>query len=212
MEARLSGAGSKGRIAPSPELQAAGAALLLVDERGTVLGSAGWKEAFGDPAPAVIRDGGGDGEALLEAVASIVAEARQRRGRVRRCVEISLDRHRTYSISAGPVAGDGPEPETAVLALDITDGFRAGPKEGEAIRQLGHDLRSPLTSMSGAVEMLQMGRLGRLSAEQTRLVGMLQQGIELMLSLIDEATVHYRAAAGCDVPGRSAISGGGVGG
>jgi signal transduction histidine kinase len=129
---------------------------------------------------------------------------------VRRYVEVSLDRRRTYSVAAGPFADGGQGPETAVLVSEISDAFSAGPKEGEAIRQLGHDLRTPLTSMGGAVELLQTGRLGRLSPEQARLLGMLRQGLDLMLSLIDEATLPYRRAAGVAGPRRGTGGGGGA--
>jgi len=89
----------------------------------------------------------------------------------------------------------------AVLASEITEAFTIAPREGQAIRDLGHDLRSPLTSLSGAVELLQSGRVGALTQEQDRLLGMMQQGLQMMLTLIDDATSPYRAAAGPGNPG-----------
>jgi len=199
---------------PPPELRAAGAALLIVDRSGSVVSEAGWEELFGCPAPRALPQNGQDGDdAAVAAVAAAVDQARAKRGTVRSCVEVSLDRHRYYSISAGPLAAGARDGSTAVLAVEITEAFKAGPKEGEAIRQLGHDLRTPLTSMGGAVELLQMGRMGPLSAEQGKLLGMLQQGIDLMLSLIEEATAPYRAATrgGSSAPDQAALSGGGLG-
>jgi signal transduction histidine kinase len=194
----------------SLEVRSAGAAILLVGADGAVHAVSGWEEAFGSQAPRRLPPGDDSVDELLEAVTAAVEDARQKRGTVKRCVEIHLDRKRTYTIAAGPAAGA--DAGTAVVAVDITEAFRAGPKEGEAIRQLGHDLRTPLTSMCGAVELLQTGRMGRLTSEQTRLLSLLQQGLERMLSLIDEATAPYRPAAAAGGPadrGRIVASGGG---
>ncbi len=195
----------------SPDARSAGAALLLVGADGAVLGASGWEEAFGSPAPRRVETTDDAVDELLEAVATTVEEVRSRGGKIKRCVEIHLDRKRTYTIAAGPSDPETPGRETAVVVMDISDAFHAGPKEGEEIRQLGHDLRTPLTSMYGAVELLQTGRMGRLSSEQSRLLGLLQEGLERMLSLIDEATAIYRPAApdgGPAGPGRHAALGG----
>ncbi len=182
------------RLVAAPEMEGVRAALLVVDERGVVAQASGWEELFGAPAPSRMPSPGGD-DALVGTVAEAVEEARRRGGPVRRLATITLDRHRYYSVSAGP-AGPGAEGRgTAVLVVEITDAFKTGPKEGEEIRQLGHDLRTPLTSMSGAVELLQSGRLGALTPEQERLLGMLQQGMQMMLTLIEDATEAYRATA-----------------
>ena len=196
----------------SPEVRSAGAAILLVGADGAVHAVSGWEEAFGSQAPQRLPPGDDSVDELLEAVTAAVGDARQKRGIVKRCVEIHLDRKRTYTIAAGPAVPGGPDDGTAVVAVDITEAFRAGPREGEAIRQLGHDLRTPLTSMCGAVELLQTGRMGKLTSEQTRLLSLLQEGLERMLSLIDEATAPYRPAAAAGGPagsGRIVASGGG---
>lgn len=65
-------------------------------------------------------------------------------------------------------------------------------REGETIRRLGHDLRSPLTSLSGVAELLRSGRLGTLTAQQDRCVGVLQRSVESMLRMIEEATAQFR--------------------
>src|SRR4029077_4181609 len=84
------------------------------------------------------------------------------------------------------------------LVLDITEAFGLGPREGDSIRELAHDLRTPLASMSGAVELLESGRLGQLTPEQARLLGMLGKGMQMMLSLIDDATARAKAAQAAD--------------
>jgi signal transduction histidine kinase len=175
------------------------AALLVVSAAGEVTRSMGWDRVVGSRAPEKIRRGSAEAasddpeDALLDSIAVAVHESRRVAGPVRKVAEVSSDKARYYSISAGPARGS--DDETAILVVEITEAFKVGPREGDSIRQLGHDLRTPLTSMGGAVELLQSGRLGELTAEQNRLLGMLQQGMQMMLTLIDEATEPYRAEA-----------------
>jgi len=197
--------------APMQEIVAAGAALLVVDEKGNVLQASGWEEMLGGPAPQSIPDGEGGAAELFEMMAAAAQESRRSGAAVRRYIGVSLERHRTYAIFAGPMRGAIRPAAVAILASEITDAFKAGPQEGEAIRQLGHDLRTPLTSMSGAVEILQMGRLGALVPQQAKLVDMVQQGIDLMLSLIERATTPYRVAAtGGSGPNPGTVPGDGI--
>jgi signal transduction histidine kinase len=192
------------RAAPA-EILATGVAFVIVDRDGRVLGASGWDETFGSP-PARFHPEGGTSEPLLDEISSALAESRQSGAVARRYLEVVLDQRRQFAVAAGPLAETGRE--TAILVQEITGAFRVAPKEGQAIRDLGHDLRTPLTSMSGAVELLNTGRLGRLTPEQTRLLGMVQQGLELMLSLIDEATAPYRQRA-ADASDQAAAGGGG---
>ena len=57
--------------------------------------------------------------------------------------------------------------------------------------------------MSGAIELLESGRLGQLTPEQARLLGMLGKGMQMMLSLIDDASVRAKAAQAADGRGRA---------
>ena len=61
------------------------------------------------------------------------------------------------------------------------------------MRRLGHDLRSPLTSISGAAELLETGRLGEVTASQRKCLEVIHKGIEGLVQLIEQATAPYRA-------------------
>src|SRR5438093_474219 len=87
----------------------------------------------------------------------------------------------------GGASGPNGDGGRAALVPEITDAFGVGPREGDSIRELAHDLRTPLAWMSGAVELLESGRLGRLTADQVRLLDMLGKGLQMMLTLIDDA-------------------------
>ena len=186
--------------APGSEAEAIGAALLIVDARRGVVRALGWENLFGGPPPERIVPTGSSADPVLEALASAIEEAARSGVLAHRITGAGLDRRRLYSIAAGPLGGDAPR-HTVVMALEIAATIQAGPQEGEAIRQLAHDLKSPLTSVSGAVELLQSGRLGSLSAPQLRLLGMVQKGVEMMLALIEKAAAPYREPVGKTVRG-----------
>jgi len=173
--------------------ESVGAAFLVVDRAGWVLRSNGWEEVLKAPTPARIPAAAEEPNALIEGVTAAIEDARRLARPARRIVSVELDRQRFYTVSAGPIGGKG-EGAAAALVLEITELFSLGPREGDAIRQLAHDLRTPLTSMSGAVELLESGRLGHLTPEQVRLLEMLGKGMQMMLSLLDDASARAKTA------------------
>ena len=181
------------------EMESVGAAVVVVDGSGTVVRVSGWEKVANAPAPSRIPPGDDLPDQLLEGIAAAIDEARRLCGPTRRVVGVELDKRRFYSVSAGPLGPAGGP--TAALILEITDAFGLGPREGDSIRELSHDLRTPLASMSGAVELLESGRLGQLTPEQIRLLGMLGKGMQMMLTLIDDASARARAAQ--EAAGRS---------
>ena len=181
--------------------ESVGAAFLVVDRAGWVLRSDGWERVLKTPTPARIPAQGDDPNPLLDGVTAALEEARRLAGPTRRMVSIELDRERFYTVSAGPIGGKG-EGAAAALVMEITELFSLGPREGDAIRQLAHDLRTPLTSMSGAVELLESGRLGQLTPEQVRLLEMLGKGMQMMMSLLDDASARAKSAQEGGAPRR----------
>jgi signal transduction histidine kinase len=213
-ELRVSAArGGPRRPAPPRSEQAAesglehldlGAALVVVDRSGWVVRSSGWEGALQKPVPARIPPAEEDLDILLEGIAAAIDDARRLSDRAHRLVSVVLERQRFYSVSAAPVDHDR-DGSMAVLVMEITDVFGLGPREGDSIRQLSHDLRTPLTSMSGAVELLESGRLGRLAPEQVRLLDMLGKGLQMMLSLLDDASARAKVAQAAEVRGRATV-------
>jgi signal transduction histidine kinase len=107
-----------------------------------------------------------------------------------RMVEVQTDKARVYALVAGQVPAAGGRKSIVITIAEAGDP-QASVAEGKVIRQLGHDLRTPLTSISGAVELLQSGRLGGLQPQQERVLGLMAKGVESMVRLIDEATAPY---------------------
>ena len=179
------------------EMDCLGAALVVVDRSGSVLRASGWRKVVDAPVPQRIPSSDDRPDQLLDGIGAAIDEARRLSAPTRRVVAVELDKRRFYSVSAGPFGTNG-DGQAAALVLEITDAFGLGPREGDSIRELAHDLRTPLASMSGAVELLESGRLGQLTPEQSRLLGMLGKGMQMMLSLIDDASARAKTSQAAD--------------
>jgi len=181
-----------GPRAPEGESKSRGtAALLLVNGRGGVIEASGWEALSLAPVPQVIAAPSVEDEPILAGIAGAVADARRNRRPTVRLVEVTLDRPHVFVIAAAPLPGPARSGSIAVTVAE-TGPPDAGSAEGKVIRQLGHDLRTPLTSISGAIELLQSGRMGGLQENQVKVVGLMQKGADALLKLIDEATAPYR--------------------
>jgi signal transduction histidine kinase len=181
-----------GPRAPQEESKSRGtAAFLLVNGRGGVAEATGWEALSLEPVPQVIAAPSEGDDPILAGIAAAVAGARRNRRPTMRLVEVTLERAHLYVITAAPFSGPGKAGSIAVTVAE-TGEPQAGSAEGKVIRQLGHDLRTPLTSISGAVELLQSGRMGPLQENQVKVVGLMQKGADALLKMIDAATAPYR--------------------
>jgi len=172
------------------------AAFLLINGRGGVVESAGWEALSLEPVPQSIPAADEAHETedpILRGIAGAVADARRGRRPSIRLVEVTLQRAHIFVIVAAPLPGAGRNERVAVTVAE-TGPPEAGGNEGKVIRQLGHDLRTPLTSISGAIELLQSGRLGGLQEGQQKVLGLLEKGADALLKLINEATFPYRGS------------------
>ena len=73
------------------------------------------------------------------------------------------------------------------IVFDLTQHLQGYEPVRRMISQLAHDLRSPLTSISGAAELLLSGRVGALPSMQERLVKIVDDGAERMAIIISKA-------------------------
>lgn len=168
--------------------------MVVVDHEGRVLEASGWERGFGLAPPVRLDAGVECRDDLLRGIATVLDECRRSTDPVRRLLPVALDRVRYYAVSAARLRGEEGRGRRAALVQEITEGWELGPRDGDALRQLAHDLRSPLTSMQGAIDLLQAGRVGQVTADQSRLLGMLQKSLELMLSLVEDASARARGA------------------
>lgn len=148
---------------------------------------------------------------------------------------VSPDAEHTYLVTGIPA---GPDPETAVLVLrDVSERERREQAEREFVTNAAHELRTPLQTILGAVEVLQAGAkerpvererfLGHIEREATRLARLakallvlarVQAGIERLrvervplLPVIDEVVAGLKprdgVAIGVSCPGDVAVEG-----
>lgn len=179
--------------APSPSggLGARPAALIVVDGEGLVTSIEGWETLELDQPPMTLAATGAFDSPLPRALATLVETVRRSVHPEATMVEVTTDRAHFYAAVAAPLPGPWKTPRIAVSVTEM-DPPGASHAEGLIIRQLGHDLRTPLTSISGGVELMQSGRLGGLQPQQERILGLMQKGVEAMVRQIDDATAPYR--------------------
>jgi len=176
----------KEKKGPSPE--PAGTAYLVVDASGGIVEVGGWESLAVEAPPESLAAGRSDDPPLVRGIAALVEAARHAALPQARLVEVQTDKARLYALVAAPSGGAGGR---LTVTIAETGDPQAGAAEGKVIRQLGHDLRTPLTSISGAVELLQSGRLGGLQPQQVKVLGLMEKGVDGMVRLIDEGTAPY---------------------
>jgi len=98
-------------------------------------------------------------------------------------------------------SGSGDREECRVVMIqDITAPLTESPALQRVFSQVNHDLRSPLTSIAGAAELLLSGRVGPIDGIQRRLVTIVEEGTEKMRAILTRTKKHLaqEQAAGGD--------------
>jgi len=172
-----------------------GAAFMIVDSRGTVVRATGWEKTFGVGAPERITPPGGAPDRLLACMVEAIDEAGTTGGLARRTAHLE-DPPRKVDIAAASLAIGGGGMNTAVIVQTRSESAVGGSAgdEGKAIRRLEHDLRSPMTSISGAAELLESARIGAVNPQQRKCLGVIHKGVDTMLGLLESAAAPYRQA------------------
>jgi signal transduction histidine kinase len=88
--------------------------------------------------------------------------------------------------------GAGSQDGRLLLCSDLTSIITGAEPVRALISQLAHDLRSPLTSISGAAELLLSGRVGELAGAQHRLVKIVGEGTQKLAIIIRNASEESR--------------------
>ena len=99
-----------------------------------------------------------------------------------------------YWVTVSPVGGGGggaggdgggaAPGRRLVAVVDISAPLMEAPAIRKVFSQVNHDLRSPLTSIAGAAELLLSGRVGALEPIQRRLVTIVDEGTRKMGELL----------------------------
>ncbi|MDW8325118.1 MAG: ATP-binding protein [Anaerolineales bacterium] len=100
--------------------------------------------------------------------------------------ELELRADLNFSATLSPVQGEGDEPIGWVMILrDVTHLKRAEQWKTEAIQSATHDLRNPLNSMQGMLNLLR-DISPNLTPEQEQCFHMLQSSLERMSRMVDQ--------------------------
>ena len=87
--------------------------------------------------------------------------------------------------------GSGSREECRVVMMqDITAPLTESPALQRIFSQVNHDLRSPLTSIAGAAELLLSGRVGAIEGVQRRLVAIVEEGTQKMSAILTRTKNH----------------------
>jgi signal transduction histidine kinase len=91
---------------------------------------------------------------------------------------------------ASPHAGNGVEGAWVVELTPITQPLTASGALHKVLSQVRHDIRSPLTSIKGAAELLLSGRIGAPDAPQRRMLGIIEEGVRRVNDVLDRTKSH----------------------
>ena len=134
---------------------------------------------------------------LLETVAALYSESVSNRQSGRELIAATdVNGSHFYWVTVTPPgAAGGDAQERVVVVIDITVPVMEGPAIRKIFSQISHDLRSPLTSIAGAAELLLSGRVGAMEPVQARLVRIVDEGARKMGDIL-AATKGSLAQAG----------------
>lgn len=176
------------------------AAILLIDTTGRVV------LANGKSSQLLGRDLTGsdfvverleDDLPLLETVANLYRESvsNHRSGRELIATTDANGSHFYWATVTQSEGAGGAGQDRVIVVLDISEPVMEGPAIRKVFSQISHDLRSPLTSIAGAAELLQSGRVGVMEPVQARLVRIVEEGARKMGEIL-AATKGALAEAG----------------
>jgi signal transduction histidine kinase len=102
---------------------------------------------------------------------------------------VTLERpHRRYVLVRTELVRQGPEAGLMLAVVtDLTEILRQSDLLGDFVRQIRHDLRGPLTSLRGAVDLLLSERVGSLEERQKKLLDLMDREAQQMADMISAA-------------------------
>lgn len=163
------------------------AAVLLTDGGGRVVFANPWAGRLFDRdlKGARLRDGAFEEDTAL--LVSVIGRYRAvDHGKSRRELIVGMDGDgpRYYWLCITPVERRRSGGGSVLMLQDITDALIGSEALRRVVSQVSHDIRSPLTSITGAAELLVSGRVGELPAAQRRLVGIVEQGAQKIADIL----------------------------
>lgn len=104
----------------------------------------------------------------------------------------------TYEVSASVTPcdlGDG-EPHVVFTARDVSALKVANQVRANFVSMVSHELRTPLNSVHGFIDLLFQGHMGELSADQLKYLGYAQEGVQQLISIVEDILFMTRSDVG----------------
>jgi signal transduction histidine kinase len=182
------------------------AALLLLDRRGRILlcNTPAIRLLGRDLAGQSLAEGDFDDDLpLVAAVASryrLASALPETSGELIASTGDDGPRFHWMQLGSGAADSSGEPGERILMMVDVTALLSSAASVRTVFSQVNHDLRSPLTSIGGAAELLLSGRVGDLDAMQKRLVGIVEESVGRIARILarTKARLADRQTAGAE--------------
>jgi signal transduction histidine kinase len=110
--------------------------------------------------------------------------------------ELLLAENLEVSISATPITTANVRREAAFIARDMSALHVANRVRSNFVSMVSHELRTPLNSVQGFVDLLIEGHMGRLNGEQRKYLGYAQQGVQQLITIVEDILFLTRSDVG----------------
>jgi two-component system, NtrC family, sensor histidine kinase KinB len=187
------------------------AGILILDEAGRVLlASPVMSELLGGRIRSLDEAGGASGDFPRTEILLALKAAGAAGVGMSQLFTRDRERRHTYFVSAVPRRTDHGEKRLVAMVMDLTRVADRSDMTAEFVRQMRHDLRGPLTSLKGAVDLLKTERMGRLEPGQHRLLDLIEKSTSAMTDLLTGKSERSGDEGGPPAAGNSDPSGGGA--
>ena len=129
---------------------------------------------------------GNSGGSIRGQFLDALGEALRMEGPLDRLLTSEDDRRRALYLSVVPREDERGNRRVVAHLMDLSDLVGRGDLIADILRQVRHDLRGPLTSLLGAIELLQTERVGQLEERQRRLLQIMEKAAQSMSAMVTE--------------------------
>jgi len=166
------------------------AGVAVLNPEGQVLyASASFRRLSGLDGRATVQEVENSSEPLQSGLLAVLREACSEWKPASRLVAFDLEHRHYLYVAAQPQVGETGAQRMAAMAIDLTEAVIQGDVANEFIRQVRHDLRSPLTSIQGAIELLLSERVGPLvDPRQKRLLTIMERALQSMTTTMSKGS------------------------
>ena len=142
-----------------------------------------------------VPEGGGSGSVRLNQGNQIAREIAARipsgnaagAGVHKEILQLGTEGERFLSIAFSPFRSGNGSSAWAVMVEDVTAIVGKGKEASQWARELVHDLKSPLSTVAGSIDLIFSGRLGDLDPKLKKFLDLAQKGIDRLIDMLTAA-------------------------